>query len=235
MPSLEIACFNAESARRADQAGTNRVELCSDQSVGGITPDLAVFTSIHAVVRTPINIMIRAHGRGFVATAGDLAQMAADIEAFGRAGAAGFVFGALTGDGSVDERMGELVRLANGRPCTFHRAFDEILEEDADEQLEKVIACGFTSLLTSGGAPDAVQGKERLQRLVQKARGRIEIIVGGGVRSGNVDGLRETGARWFHSSCIDALEDAGGVTASTTELQALRQRLDAWGSSDDGS
>ena len=42
-----------------------------------------------------------------------------------------------------------------------------------------------------------------LQRLVERARGRIEIIVGGAVRSSNLEKLRTaTGADWFHSSAI---------------------------------
>ena len=231
MPSLEIACFNRESAVRADRAGADRIELCKDHSVGGISPDLSLFTSLSVVISIPVNVMIRPHGNGFVASAADYTQMEADIEAFGNAGAAGFVFGNLTEEGKLDEaRMKELVRKANGRPCTFHRAFDEIRAEDAEEQLERVIACGFKSLLTSGGAPDAVQGKERLKRLVERANGRIEVIVGGGVRSGNLEVLRETGARWFHSSSVtdDSEEVDGAPTASREELQASRAKLDSW-------
>jgi copper homeostasis protein len=235
MPSLEIACFNRESAVRADQAGADRIELCRGHSVGGITPDLSLFTSLRAAISTHVNVMIRPHGNGFVSSAADYTQMEADIEAFASAGAAGFVFGNLTEEGKLDEaRMKELVRKANGRPCTFHRAFDEIRVEDAEEQLERVIACGFKSLLTSGGAPDAVQGKERLKRLVERANGRIEVIVGGGVRSGNLEVLRETGARWFHSSSLTAgSEEVDGVlTASREELQALRAKLDSWDEQD---
>ena len=149
--------------------------------------------------------------------------MAADIAAFTRAGASGFVFGGLTSDGRVDgERMRELVSLAQGRPCTFHRAFDAVSGEQAEEALESVIACGFSALLTSGGAPTAVQGRKALQKLVERAADRIPIIVGGGVRSGNVgDLVKGTGASWFHSSGIVD----GGEVASPEELKALRQVL----------
>lgn len=224
MPSLEIACFNAESALGAHRVGADRVELCHDQSVGGLTPSLSLFTSLRPAIPTPINVMIRPHGTSFVHSAADIAQMEADIEAFASAGAHGFVFGGLTPEGRVDEQpMRHLVGRAAGRPCTFHRAFDEVREEDAEGELERIIACGFTSLLTSGGATSAVLGKERLQKLVQRADGRIQIIVGGGVRSGNVNLLKSTGASWFHSSGIVD----GSEIASTEELQALRQMLGA--------
>lgn len=226
---LEIACFNAESALRAHLAGADRVELCHDQSVGGLTPSLSLFTSLQAAIPTPINVMIRPHGRSFVHSAEDISQMEADIDAFALAGAHGFVFGGLLtapeGRVSVDEQqMRQLVSRAAGRPCTFHRAFDEVRDEDAEAELERVIACGFTSLLTSGGAASAVQGRERLRQLVQRADGGIEVIVGGGVRSGNVKLLLEaTGASWFHSSGIVD----GSDSASTSELRALRETLEA--------
>ena len=225
---LEIACFNLESALRAHAAGADRIELCADQSVGGTTPALTLFTTLKSMIPMPmpIHVMIRPRGSAdFRCTTADLAQMAADIAAFTRAGASGFVFGGLSSDGRVDgDRMRALVRLAQGRPCTFHRAFDAVAGEQAEEELERVIACGFSALLTSGGARSAVQGKEALQRLVARARGRIEIMVGGGVRSGNVDGLwKATGASWFHSSAIVD----GGEAASAEELRALRRAMDA--------
>jgi copper homeostasis protein len=68
-----------------------------------------------------------------------------------------------------------------------------------------------------------VQGREQVRRLVERAAGRIEVIVGGGVRSGNVEQLQGTGARWFHSSGIVD----GGEEASAEEVQALRRALDA--------
>jgi copper homeostasis protein len=224
MPSLEIACFNAESALRAHRAGADRIELCADPSVGGLTPSLNLFKSLRAGISTPINVMIRPRGPGFACSAADLVQMEGNISAFARAGADGFVFGALTAEGKVDEQsMRKLVSRAEGRPCTFHRAFDAVREADVDEALETIVALGFRALLTSGGAAAAVQGREQVRRLVERAAGRIEVIVGGGVRSGNVEQLQGTGARWFHSSGIVD----GGEEASAEEVQALRRALDA--------
>jgi copper homeostasis protein len=224
MPSLEIACFNAESALRAHRAGADRIELCADQSVGGLTPSLNLFKSLRADISTPINVMIRPRGPGFACSAADLVQMEGNVSAFARAGADGFVFGGLTAEGKVDEQsMRKLVSRAEGRPCTFHRAFDAVREADMDEALETIVALGFRALLTSGGAADAVQGREQVRRLVERAAGRIEVIVGGGVRSGNVEQLQGTGARWFHSSGIVD----GGEEASAEEVQALRRALDA--------
>jgi copper homeostasis protein len=148
--------------------------------------------------------------------------MESSIQSFSSAGASGFVFGILNGEGKVDRgRNKTLVRIAGGKRCTFHKAFDEIAEEEMESQLEVLIECGFKAVLTSGGASNAVEGKERLRKLVEAAKERIEIIVGGGVRSSNVDELRETGASWFHSS---AVRD-GGEDASGEEVKLLCSKL----------
>ena len=35
---LEIACFTPESAIKAAEFGADRIELCADKNVGGVTP-----------------------------------------------------------------------------------------------------------------------------------------------------------------------------------------------------
>ncbi|KAF7945263.1 hypothetical protein EAE96_010041 [Botrytis aclada] len=140
-------------------------------------------------------------------------EMKEEMRRFREVGGRGFVFGILKdGEGGlvVDrERCAELVRIAregDGREyvrCTFHRAFDRIENSRMREELEVLINLNFTSLLTSGGAHSAVQGVVQLRNLVQQAAGRIDIIVGGGVRSRNLEELvQETGAGWFHSSAV---------------------------------
>jgi copper homeostasis protein len=144
-------------------------------------------------------------------------QMKKDIESF--AGADGFVFGILR-DGKVDEeRCRVLVEKAEGRPCTFHRAFDEISESQMMAELEVLVRCGFKGVLTSGGRKNALEGRKILGELVEAAKGRIDIIVGGGVRSSNLEMLRrETNAGWFHSS---AIVDPSGEVASRDEVTRL--------------
>ncbi|KAF7936844.1 hypothetical protein EAE99_002193 [Botrytis elliptica] len=143
-------------------------------------------------------------------------EMKEEIRRFRELGGRGFVLGILRDDEEggkglvVDrERCAELIGIAregeggeNVR-CTFHRAFDRIESARMNEELEVLIDLNFTSLLTSGGAPTSVEGVVQLRKLVQQAAGRIDIIVGGGVRSKNLEGLaQETGAGWFHSSAV---------------------------------
>ncbi|KAF5870953.1 putative copper homeostasis protein cutc protein [Botrytis fragariae] len=87
---------------------------------------------------------------------------------------------------------------------------------------DELINLNFTSLLTSGGAPTSVQGVVQLQKLVQQAAGRIDIIVGGGVRSRNLEELvQETGAGWFHSSAVVG----DGENVNGEEVEKMRDIL----------
>ena len=61
-----------------------------------------------------------------------------------------------------------------------------------------------------------------LARLVKQAAGRIEIIVGGGVRSSNLEVLvRETGSVAYHSSAVTG----EGDVASGEEVGRLSAML----------
>lgn len=225
MPLLEIACFNADSALIAQDAGADRVELCKEQELGGTTPLLSTFKSLKDILSIPIYVMIRPHGRDFKYSEEEYRKMGRDIEAFKEEGAQGFVFGILNEHGTVDkERCRALVLKAGARPCTFHRAFDEIPEKDMFEQLDLLVDIGFTALLTSGGKRNAVEGKEVLKMLVVAAKGRIDVIAGGGIRSSNLEMLRkETSAPVFHSSAI--VDVRRGETASRDEITCLERLL----------
>ncbi len=168
--------------------------------------------------------MVRPRGGGFVYTPEEHAAMRRDAAHLIRAGAHGLVTGALRADGTVDEAaVGALVAEADGRPVTFHRAFDAAREPwDA---LDALLRCGIARVLTSGGAATAPQGFARLTALVGAARDRITILPGGGVRAGNVAALvAGTGAREVHSAArlpgSDAV-DAGEVRALRAALATL--------------
>lgn len=226
MAQLEIACFTAESAYVAQAAHADRIELCSDRAVGGVTPDLEILATIKAEFATmdstiPVFVMIRPRGGDFVYTDVEFEVMKRSMNSFADAGADGFVFGILTADGEVDAiRNQQLVQLADGKPCTFHRAFDGV--PGFEEALEVVIECGFKNILTAGSTDSrgALAGISAIKTLVDKAKDRVSIIPGGGVRSDNVRTLcNNTGAKWYHSSGIVHDEEL----ANGTEIRQLRQ------------
>ena len=201
---LEIACFNVELVLMAVNAGADRIEFCADRTSGGVTPSLFDLNNIKYKCTKPIHIMIRPRGGNFVYMDVEFNQMKNDIRNIMSLGgiASGFVFGILDPKHQVDlGENAELVALAHPLPCTFHRAFDET--QDMGEALEDIIACGFDTILTSGGAQDAVTGIETLERLVEKAGDRIKIMPGGSVRSSNIKFLLDKAKfKWYHSAAI---------------------------------
>lgn len=221
MQKIEIACFNAESALIAEQGGADRVELCADIKEGGTTPDVAVFKKVREQVSIDLYVMIRPRGGNFVYTEEEFQQMKNEIQQFKKLGANGFVFGILNTDRTINfQRNSELVELARPFPCTFHRAFDEVIE--VFPSLETVIQCGFSTLLTSGAMPNVIEGISVLKKMVEMANNRISIMPGGGLRSHNIKMIQhQTNAGFFHSSAITD----GGEIANIDEVKALKSVL----------
>ena len=218
---IEIACFNFESALIAQKAGADRVELCADMLVGGTTPTIEIIKQAREHLNIDLYIMIRPRGGNFVYSDSEFEQMKSEIEAIKKLEVNGFVFGILKDDNTINiEQNLELVELAKSFPCTFHRAFDEIL--DYEKALENVISCGFSALLTSGTFPNVMEGKYVLKQLVIQANNRIEIMPGGGLRSTNISALDEmVNINWFHSSAITD----GSEIASLEEIVQLKKKL----------
>jgi copper homeostasis protein len=218
---LEIACFNAESAIIAQENGANRVELCYDMSLGGISPSLEMVKAVRAALSIDMYVMVRPRGGDFVYSDEEFEQMKNEIELLKKYNVDGFVFGILNNDGTVNiQQNKELVALAKPIPCTFHRAFDVV--NGVFQSLEEVIDCGFKTILTSGQEKNVVEGIDVLAQLVEKANNRIVIMPGGGLRSTNIKLLKEkTRASFYHSS---AIVDSGEI-ADGEEVKALKMSL----------
>jgi len=217
MGKIEIASFNVESAIIAQANGAHRVELCADMRVGGTTPLIADVDKVRKAITIDLNVMVRPRGGDFVYSETEFTQMKNDIITLKERDIDGFVFGILHPDDTVDmDRNIELVKLAAPLPCTFHRAFDRIVDMQAG--LEEVIQCGFKAILTSGCISNVNDGLMRLKELVAWSKDRIVIMPGGGLRSTNILKIvQETGAPYFHSSAITDGRD----TAVAEEVAAL--------------
>lgn len=221
MKKIEIACFNLESALIAQNSGADRVELCADMSVGGTTPTVEIIKQARENLTIDLYVMIRPRGGNFVYSGAEFEQMKSEIETIKKLGVKGFVFGILKEDKIINiEQNLALVELAKPFPCTFHRAFDEVL--NVEKALEDVISCGFSTILTSGTFSNIMEGKEVLKQLVIQANNRIEIMPGGGLRSTNISELDEmVNANWYHSSAITD----GSEIANPEEIIQLKKKL----------
>jgi copper homeostasis protein len=218
MSKIEIACFNPQSAIIAFENGADRIELCDGLSEGGTTPGFETTKGLREKINIPMYVMVRPRGGDFTYSEAEFDQMKNELTQLKSLDVDGFVFGILDENDEVNvEKNKILVELAQPLPCTFHRAFDRA--KGLEDSLEKVIDCGFKTILTSGQKPNVSEGKENLKTLVELSNGRIEILIGGGLRSTNIQDIREfTKAGYFHSSAITD----GGQFANADEVIALK-------------
>lgn len=199
---FEICVQTVAGVQAAVEAGAQRIELCSDLDVGGVTPGRAAVE--HAVEvaesRLRVHVLVRCRPGDFSYDGAELERMAEDVAMVVGAGADGIVVGALTPDRHVDQEA--LKRMTAGRghaSVTFHRAFDEV--SDRQGALETLVALGVERVLTSGGAPSALAGASELRQLIQSAAERIVVLPGGGITETTVGALvRATGAGELHFS-----------------------------------
>ena len=196
---LEIACGSISDAIIAS-TGADRLELCSALELGGLTPSVGTALEVDEAVMVPFVVMIRPRAGDFVWTADELAVMERDAGLLLDAGAQGIVFGCLTKDRDVDvAACRRLIDVAGHAETVFHRGFDEA--RASFQALDTLMDLGITRVLTSGGAPTALEGVGRIRALVERAAGRIEILPGGGIREHNVEAVvRQTGCVAVHLS-----------------------------------
>lgn len=220
---LEIACFNADSAIIAHRAGAHRIEICEDMFVGGRTPSDKVID--HIIASTPgiqRFVMIHKLGSSYVYTKRDFQWMIDRIGDINEKDIHGYVFGAVTEKNELDaEKLEELIIAAEGKPCTFHRAFDSLTDKSA--ALEQLVTLGFKRVLTAGGDGNAIHNVETLAALNRQAAGRITLLAGGGVRSHNAaEIIAKTGVTEIHSSAI-----LRGDVADEGEIKKLLEAVNA--------
>jgi copper homeostasis protein len=202
---LEISVETLEAALAAERGGADRIELCKNLSVGGVTPDAELLRAVRVQVHIPIFSMVRPRAGDFVYSGAEFSEMRHSIADAKESGMDGVVLGVLTKDHRVDfERTRELVEFAKPLPVTYHRAFDEAA--DLRQALEDVIESGAKRILTSGGAKSALDGAAVLAELIAATGERIIVVPGAGIIAANIREIaRQTGAREFHSGLGSAL------------------------------
>jgi len=210
---IEACVESLEAAVAAAEGGADRIELCTDLAVGGVSPGRELLTACVSQLDIPVFVMVRPRAGDFRYSTAEQTAMLDEIGRAKDAGARGIVTGALRLGGTVDETLTrELMAAARPLPVTFHRAFDEC--PNAETALETLIRLGAARILTSGQATAAPDGAAAIAKLVRVAAGRIGILAGGGIHGDNVAALVQTsGVREVHLSTKDADKIRGVVEA----------------------
>ncbi|EOC1344700.1 copper homeostasis protein CutC [Cronobacter dublinensis] len=198
MPLLEICCYSLACAVTAQEAGADRIELCSAVNEGGLTPSAGVLKGARAQLTMPVHPIVRPRGGDFCYRADEFATMLDDIAFIRELGFAGLVTGVLNEGGEVDiARMRKIMRAADGMAVTFHRAFD--MCASPLKALEELTDLGVARILTSGQQATAEKGISLITELKRQSRAPI-IMAGAGVRLSNLDLFLAQGIDELHSS-----------------------------------
>lgn len=230
---LEVCVETIAGLELAADCSVARIELCQGLDLGGLTPSLAMMRYA-ASLPVPTFALIRPRPGNFVYSAREIDVMIGDIHAARDVGLAGVVLGVLNDDHSLNhDALQALLAHSVGLGRTLHRSFD--LTPDLFAAADAAIELGFDRILTSGGAPTAMQGSRTIAELARRTAGRISIMPGAGIRADNIawaltiDHIEEV-----HASCRKAPTDAstqGGFDFETptrsTDLVALKALLSA--------
>lgn len=232
MITVEICTPSRQSAEAAKAGGAQRVELCRDLEVGGLTPSAE---DIEYCVRTlglRTHVLVRPRPGDFCYSEAEVAEIERTVMQCKALGAHAVVVGFLTADGRVDVALTRrIAQLAAPMEVTFHRAFDEARQAPL-EALQAVVDSGCTRLLTSGQAPTAPEGAAVIRRLVEYSEhltlspNHFHILAGAGITPANVRQLIEaTGVDEVHGSCKTTLADGTLQTDAAQVRQLIANTL----------
>ncbi|NJB70977.1 copper homeostasis protein [Saonia flava] len=204
---IEVCANSLESALNAQNGGADRIELCSELGIGGITPSYAVLKLTKEKLIIPSHVLIRPRSGDFTYSDLEFEIMKMNISLCKKLGFNGVVSGVLHQDNTLDyERTLILKELAGTMKFTFHRAFDWVKEPfRVLAQLEEI---GVDYILTSGQKKSALEGINLLSELKQKAS--LCVILPGG-------GINETNAREFKKKGFKAIHLSGTSFVKTLE------------------
>ncbi len=200
---LEICASNLTSCLNAQLGGADRIELCENLAVGGLTPSQELMDQAFAKMKIPFHVLIRPRAGDFIYSPEEADLMSHQIQAAKAAGAVGIVIGALDSQGSLDlDLAGRFRDECAEVKLIFHRAIDVC--STPWEAIDKLVALGYDGLLTSGFAPTAVEGIDSLRQIVNHCPTGFEVIAASGINRDNAAALTTIRLSGIHASATGA-------------------------------
>ena len=247
---IEACVDSIDSAIEAESGGADRVELCGELLQGGVTPSAGLIGGVCDRIRIPVFVLVRPRTGDFLYDDDELDVMLRDIEVIRSLSVEGIVIGALTRDGDIDiGTLYTLIAAAGDMNVTFHRAFDFV--KDQSVALEALIELGVDRVLTSGGAPSALEGAAALAELVEQGGTDLTILAGGSINASNVaEVVRLSGVKEVHvraaasvksemtylppNVTLARLTPPGDYERMVTRAEEMRRVVSALGSASSG-
>lgn len=183
--TLEVIAKNINDILEINKSNADRIELCSNLEVGGLTPELDFIKQACEKSKKPVNVMVRYTHSNFIFTKDELNKQLDSIKWISEnTKANGVVIGAINEDKTINEDfLKKLNGIKNNLEITFHKAFDEV--NDFVESYKILEKYGVKNVLTSGG-PNINKGFVILNKMAT-LKGNVNILIGGGVTTDNIN------------------------------------------------
>ena len=176
---LEVCADNVNSALEAQKGGADRIELCSNLIIGGVSPGRALFRLVKQYTDLRVRVLLRPRYGDYCYNAYEFEQLKEEVQMYGELGADGIVIGLLRPDGNPYQA------------------------------LEEAVSLRMKTILTGGQEVLAWDGRETLRKLQEKSAGRIQILAGGGIGEAVIRKLLPaTGITSYHMSGKRAVDSA---------------------------
>jgi copper homeostasis protein len=197
---LEACISTIEGLKAAQKFSLDRVEICKDLHLEGLTPSLEIQSLANSLYNGERYVMIRPHNNGFQYNQMEIKKMKRSIKTANKNGAHGVVFGVLNEHKIDFKKNEELINIAKGLnlKCTFHKAFDQC--QNIEKSLIELSEIGFDWVLTSGGEKNAELGLSNLRCLASIKNKKIKILAGGGISEKNCSKFLDIGLDGIHFS-----------------------------------
>lgn len=197
---LEACISTIEGLKAAQKYKLDRVEICKDLHLEGLTPSQELQNLAHSLYNGTRYVMIRPHNNGFQYSQIEIKKMKKSIETANKKGAHGVVFGVLNNHKIDFKKNEELINIAKdlNLKCSFHKAFDQC--QNIEKSLIELSEIGFDWVLTSGGEKNAELGLNNLRGLAYTKNKKIKILAGGGISEKNCTKFLDIGLDGIHFS-----------------------------------
>ena len=227
---IEVCVFSLEDALVAALAGADRLEVCVNYDLGGVSmplEDLAELAHklkeanfINAQGKIRAVVMCRPRGGDFCYSDDEFDELCLYAEKAASMGFEAIVSGMLrtiVGNWELDiQRLSKVLAVCkkHNLEFVFHRAFDEL--KDPVLGLQRLASMGVNRVLTGWGQRD---WSMFLTLLEQAKQFEIDLFPGGGIRSYNVNEYWTAGLEYVHSAAGNSAN--GKFLLDTRELMAL--------------
>lgn len=222
--AVEVCVSDPEEVIAATDRGVDSVEVCSWLDAGGVTPGWGTIRTAQEAWTGRVRVLLRPNGGGFCYSEPLKKALLYEVEHLRDHAVNALVIGALTPSGAVDVPfMRQVMALHPDAEITFHRAIDRA--PDMRTAFGQCLDLGIHRVLSSGGAPTAMEGADMLSWMVRHGGGALKVAAAGRIGARDVVRLVErTGVEEVHFSA-QLMEEHGTAVPGAHRSVPDREKI----------